>query len=141
MAKAKQGDKVKVHYIGTLEDGSQFDSSEGREPLEFVLGEGMVIEGFEKAVTGMEPGDSCSISIPPEEAYGERNEELIFRVEREQMPPELDPEEDMVLEVQTEHGPAQLTVVAVEGDIVTLDGNPPLAGKTLNFELSLVEIG
>lgn len=141
MATAKHGDKVKVHYIGTLEDGSQFDSSEDREPLEFVLGAGMVIEGFEKAVTGMEPGESRSISIPPAEAYGDRNEELVFRVDRGQMPPDLEPREDMVLEVKTEHGPAQLTVVAVEDDAITLDGNPPLAGKTLNFQLSLVEIG
>ncbi|MDD4733046.1 MAG: peptidylprolyl isomerase [Desulfovibrio sp.] len=141
MAKAKQGDKVKVHYTGTLEDGAQFDSSEGREPLEFVLGEGMVIEGFEKAVTGLEPGESVSVSIPPEEAYGQRNEELIFRVQRSQMPPDLTPEQGMILEVQTEHGPAQLTVVELEEEVVTLDGNPPLAGKTLNFELSLVEIG
>ncbi|MEF2145318.1 MAG: peptidylprolyl isomerase [Desulfovibrionaceae bacterium] len=141
MAKAKEGDKVKVHYTGTLEDGSEFDSSLDREPLEFVLGQGHVIEGFEKAVLGMEPGDSVSVSISPEEGYGARNDDLIFEVERSQMPPDLDPEEGMILEVQTEHGPAQLTVTSINGDNVTLDGNPPLAGKTLNFELSLVEIG
>ena len=139
---AKQGSTVKVHYTGTLkEDGSQFDSSEGRDPLEFKLGEGMVIAGFEKAVIGKSVGDDVTVEIPPEEGYGTPNDQLVFQVRKEQIPPNVELEEGIMLEIRTEDGsPAYVRVTEFDGETVTLDGNHPLAGKTLVFEINVVEI-
>ena len=120
MAAAKAGDTVRVHYTGTLGDGEVFDSSDGGEPLEFTLGEGEVIAGFDEAVTGMSPGDEKTVTIPADEAYGERSEELVMRVPRTQLPPDLE--------------------VEVGDDHVLLDANHPLAGADLTFALTLVEI-
>lgn len=142
MAQAKAGDKVKVHYTGTLSDGTVFDSSLEREPLEFTLGEGQVIPGFEEAVVGMEPGGTKNITLAPDQAYGDYNAEAVTDVPRDQIPPHIAPEVGMMLEVRLETGqPAHVIITEVSDESVTLDGNHPLAGKDLSFDLSLVEIG
>lgn len=141
MSQAKPGDTVKIHYTGTLDDGTQFDSSSGREPLEFTLGSGQVIPGFEKAVTGMAVGDSKSVNIPPEEAYGPRHEQMVQDVPRNALPDDLEPVEGMALQAQGPDGQViNLTVTAVEDDSITVDGNHPLAGQALNFQIQLVDI-
>ena len=139
---AKKGSTVKVHYTGTLKaDGSQFDSSEGRDPLEFTLGENMVIAGFEKAVIGKSTGDTVSVEIPPEEGYGEPNEQLVFQVRKEQLPPNVELETGIMLEIRTEEGqPAYVRVTDFDDKLVTLDGNHPLAGQTLVFDIEVVEV-
>ncbi|MFH5831892.1 peptidylprolyl isomerase [Halalkalibaculum sp. DA3122] len=142
MSKVKEGDKVKVHYTGTLEDGTVFDSSREREPLEFTLGEGQLIPGFEKAVIGMAEGDSTSVDIPSDEAYGERRDDLEIEVTKEELPDEVDPEVGIQLQVkQNENGRSiPVTITKVEENQVTLDANHPLAGKDLKFDIELVEI-
>ena len=141
MTQATAGSKVKIHYTGTLENGSQFDSSEGRDPLAFEVGSGQVIPGFDKAVEGMAVGESKSVSIAPEDAYGPRNEQAIQEVPKSALPDDLVPVEGMILQAQNQNQqPVQLTVTAVSDDSITVDGNHPLAGKTLNFDISLVEI-
>lgn len=141
MSQATTGDRVSIHYIGTLEDGSQFDSSKGREPLQFELGSGQVIPGFDKAVEGMAVGETKSVTIPPEEAYGPRNEQAIQDVPKSALPPDLVPVEGMSLQAQNQNQQSiQLTVVSVQEDSITVDANHPLAGKALNFEISLVAI-
>ncbi len=141
MSQAKTGDKVRIHYTGKLDDGTQFDSSRGREPLEFQLGDGAIIPGFEKAVDGMEVGDSKSVTIPPEDAYGERHEQLVQDVPKSALPDEIEPAVGMQLQSQTPDGQVmQLVVTAVADDAITVDGNHPLAGKNLNFDIELVEI-
>ena len=142
MSKVKEGDKVKVHYTGTLEDGTVFDSSRDREPLEFTLGEGQLIPGFEKAVIGMSEGESTSVDIPSDEAYGERRDDLEIEVTKEELPDEVDPEVGIQLQVkQNESGRSiPVTITNVTEDKVTLDANHPLAGKDLTFDIELVEI-
>jgi peptidylprolyl isomerase len=141
MSQATTGNTVKIHYKGTLEDGSQFDSSEGREPLEFELGSGQVIPGFEQAVEGMAVGESKSVTIAPEDAYGPRVEQAIQEVPKSVLPAELVPVVGMALQAQNQdQQPVQLTVTAVGEESITVDGNHPLAGKTLNFDINLVEI-
>lgn len=141
MAAAKQGDTVKVHYTGKLEDGTVFDTSREREPLEFTIGEGKVIPGFEAAVVGMEAGKSRSTTVPPEQAYGERRTDRILTVERDQFPDDLDPQVGQQLEVKQPDGQAvPVTVARVSDTDVTLDANHPLAGRELTFEMELVEI-
>lgn len=142
MAPASKGSTVKVHYTGTLkEDGSRFDSSEGRDPLAFTLGEGQVIAGFERAVIGKSAGDSVTVEIPPEEGYGEPSDELVFTVKRTQLPPDIEVEEGGMLEVRTEDGGAAYVHIREFDDAtVTLDGNHPLAGKTLVFDIAVVEV-
>ena len=139
---AQQGSNVKVHYTGTLKaDGSTFDSSEGREPLEFKLGEGMVIAGFEKAVIGKSVGDTVTVEIAPEEGYGEPNDQLVFQVRKEQLPPNVELEEGIMLEIRSEDGqPAYVRVTDFDDEMVTLDGNHPLAGQTLVFDIEVVEV-
>ena len=100
MSQAKPGDTVKIHYTGTLDDGTQFDSSSGRDPLQFTLGSGQVIPGFEKAVEGMAVGDSKSVNIPPEDAYGLRHEQMVQDVPKNALPDDLEPEEGMALQAQ-----------------------------------------
>ena len=141
MSVAKNGDKVKVHYTGTLDDGTEFDSSNGKEPLEFTLGSGQVIPGFDKGIEGMEVSGKKSINIPVEEAYGPRRDELVVSVPRNEMPADLDPQVGMPLQVQSQDGQVLHVMIAdVKDDSVTLDGNHPLAGQNLNFELELIEI-
>jgi peptidylprolyl isomerase len=140
MAEAKNGDTVRIHYTGTLNDGSVFDSSEGTEPLEFTLGSGQVIPGFEQAVEGMEPGQKKEVTIPSDEAYGAHNEEWVLVVERENFPEHIEPEPGQQLELSQNGQSFVVTVTEVSDDSVTLDANHPLAGKDLTFELELVEI-
>lgn len=140
MAQAQAGDTVRVHYTGRLGDGTVFDSSQGSDPLEFTLGEGQVIAGFDRAVTGMSPGDSQTVTIPVNDAYGERREEMVQTVGREQFPSHVEPEVGQRFQVTNGQQMAVVTVTEVSADGVTLDGNHPLAGEELTFELSLVEI-
>jgi len=142
MAQAKQGDSVKIHYTGRLSDGTVFDTSEGREPLEFTLGSGQVIPGFDEAVTGMNVGESKNVTIPMDKAYGPRNEQLVLEVPRSQVPPHINPEVDQRLQMSGPNGEAVIVkVVEVTDEIVKLDANPPLAGEDLNFDIELVAIG
>ncbi len=141
MSVVKNGDTVKVHYTGQLEDGSVFDSSVQREPLEFTLGQGQLIPGFEKAVVGLKVGDSTTANIPSAEAYGDPNPQMIIEVEKSQLPADLEPEVGVQLQLNQPDGqviPVQIT--NVEGDNVTIDANHPLAGKDLTFNIELVEI-
>lgn len=141
MAHAKQGDLVKVRYTGTLDDGSTFDSSDGREPLQFVIGEGMLIPAFEEAIVGMLPGDSRSVHIPADEAYGPYMDELILEVDKNQIPPYLNPEEGMQLQITQDDGSSTVVkVVKLTDEKVFLDANHPLAGRDLNFSIELVDI-
>ena len=142
MTEAKQGDTVRVHYTGRLEDGSTFDSSrvDGRDPLQFELGAGMVIPGFDAGVTGMQVGDQKTVNIPVDQAYGPRREELIVHVPREQMPEGFEPVEGAQLLMQTEHGQQPVVVAGATDTHVQLDANHMLAGKDLIFDLELVEI-
>lgn len=141
MTQAKKGDTVKIHYTGTLADGTVFDSSAGREPLSFTIGGGQVIPGFEEAVMGMVRDEKKTITIPVDKAYGPRNEELVFNVPRSQVPPEITPEIGQRLQMQGPHNqPIVVTVTEVTDVHILLDANPPLAGKELNFAIELVEI-
>ncbi len=141
MSQAKKGDSVKIHYTGTLEDGTVFDSSAGRDPLAFTLGGGQVIVGFEEAVLGMIIGDKKKVTIPSHKAYGEKNEALVIEVPRDQVPPDLKPEVDQKLQMGGPNGElVVVTVVEVNEAVVILDANPPLAGKDLIFDLELVAI-
>jgi peptidylprolyl isomerase len=141
MAQAKTGDTVKIHYSGTLSDGTQFDSSAGRDPIEFAVGAGAVIPGFEKAVEGMAVGESKTITIPPEEAYGPHHEQLVQDVPASALPEGLTPEVGMQLQGTGGDGQTMnFTVTSVNDESITVDGNHPLAGQELNFDIELVEI-
>lgn len=138
---AKKGDTVHVHYRGTLDDGTEFDSSEGSEPIVFTIGAGQVIPGFENAIEGMSAGDKKTEKIEAGNAYGERRDELVFTVSRDQMPEETDVEVGDMLRVGFPDGSnAAVQVTAADDQSVTLDANHPLAGKNLTFELELVSI-
>ena len=141
MSKAKDGDTVKVHYTGKFEDGEVFDTSLEREPLEFTIGKGQVIPGFEKAVEGMSLGDTKTTDITPEKAYGPRHEEMVTTVERNRFPADMDPKVGQRLQLRQADGKTiRVTVTDVSGSKVTLDANHPLAGKNLTFDIKLVEI-
>jgi peptidylprolyl isomerase len=169
MARAKTGDRVSVHYTGTLEDGSVFDSSEGSshqahdhecccgskktgsdscggdsdgaEPLEFVIGTGQLIPKFEAAVIGLEPGERVTVAICADEAYGQRAEEMVAVIERSEIPADINPEPGHQMEVILEDGsPLPVLVTEVTDTTITLDGNHPLAGRDLTFSISLVAI-
>jgi peptidylprolyl isomerase len=141
MVQAKPGDTVKIHYTGKLDDGTVFDSSADREPLEFTLSGGQVIPGFEQAVVGMAPGESKTEKIPMEQAYGPYRQEMVIQVNREQLPPDLDPEVGLQLQIQQPNGQAiPVLVTEVTNGQVTLDANHPLAGEDLTFDIELVEI-
>lgn len=141
MALAKNGDTVKVHYTGRFQDGTVFDTSADGEPLEFTLGERQVISGFERAVVGMQTGESKTVKIPPNQGYGARQTDLVFEVGRENLPDELDPEVGQHLELEQPDGQrVMLTITGVSASTVTLDANHPLAGKELTFNLELVDI-
>lgn len=140
MSEAKRGDNVKVHYTGKLADGTVFDSSDGGEPLAFAVGSGQVIQGFDEAIMGMKVGESKEVVIPVEKAYGERNDEMVIQAPIDQVPPDLNPEVGMRLEMGGANGEVlRVVVVEVEETHITLDANPPLAGKELHFALELVE--
>ncbi|MDP8262504.1 MAG: peptidylprolyl isomerase [Candidatus Ancaeobacter aquaticus] len=141
MAQVKIGDTVKVHYTGTLKEGKEFDSSKGRDPLQFALGTGTVIPGFEEAVEGMAKGDKKSVAIPFDKAYGPRKEEMVFEVEKKQFNADIDPEIGQQLEVKREGmQPLFVTVKDISETKVTLDANHPLAGADLTFEIEVIEI-
>lgn len=137
----ENGDTVQVHYTGTLEDGTEFDSSRDRAPLEFTVGEGQVIPGFEDMVRGLEAGDTETATLPPEDAYGERDEQRLIEVERDQLPDEIEPEIGMQLEIQQPNGrPARVSITEIGDETVTLDANHPLAGKELTFEIEVLDV-
>jgi peptidylprolyl isomerase len=141
MAQAQHGNKVKVHYTGKLDDGSVFDSSEGREPLEFTVGEGQVIPGFEEGIVGMEPGDAKTLNVPPEQAYGPHRPEGVFEIDRAEIPPTIPLQEGMRLQANQQGGrTVELTVVEFDDSKVKLDSNHPLAGRELTFEIQLVDV-
>jgi peptidylprolyl isomerase len=140
MPQAKAGDTVRIHYTGTLQDGTVFDSSQGRDPLEFTLGAGQVIPGFDTAVSGMEVGASRTVTIPAAEAYGPRRDDMILAIPRDQVPPHIAPTVGEQLQVGQGQEQFLVTVAEVNDREVVLDGNHPLAGKDLTFALELVEI-
>ncbi len=141
MASAKTNDTVRIHYTGTLTDGTVFDSSNDREPFEFIIGQGMVIPGFENAVIGMSEGDEKTVSIPAEDAYGHYQDELVAVVARSQVPTEIELDIGTILQVRSpEGGIARVVVKKITESEVTLDLNHPLAGQDLTFELKLIKI-
>lgn len=161
MPQAKSGDRVRVHYTGTLDDGSVFDTSEGfveecgdecedegcgsvshpSDPLEFVIGDGSLIPGFEKAVIGLEPGQSVRVKIAADDAYGQRAEEMVAVIERSEVPAGITPEAGQQMEVVLQDGtPLPVLITEVTDTSVTLDANHPLAGLDLTFDIRLVEI-
>lgn len=141
MSQAKEGDSVKIHYTGTLDDGTQFDSSAGRDPLAFELGSGQVIPGFDKAVDGMAVGDSKTVNIPAEDAYGPHQPAMVQDVPKSALPDDLEPAEGMGLQAQGPDGQlVNLVITEVKDESITVDGNHPLAGKALNFDIELVSV-
>jgi len=141
MSLAKSGDSVKIHYTGTLDDGSQFDSSEGREPLGFTLGSGQVIAGFDDAVTGMTVGEKKTVRLEADQAYGERRPEMVQEVPKSALPEDMQVEMGMPLQAQGPDGQVMhLVVTAIAEDTIQVDGNHPLAGQALTFAIELVSI-
>lgn len=142
MQQVKNGDTVKVHYHGKLTDGSTFDSSEGRDPLEFTVGSGQVIKGFDDAMVNMEVGEKKTVQIPVDHAYGERNEDMIMEYPKTEFPADMTPEVGMELHMSDNAGNVFPVVIAeVKDESVLLDANHPLAGENLTFEIELVSIG
>jgi peptidylprolyl isomerase len=138
---AKKGDTVKVDYTGTLKDGTQFDTSIGREPLQFTVGAGQMIAGFDAAVVGMKVGEKKTVTIPAAQAYGERDDTLVFNVDRAKLPANINPQVGMQLQMtQSDGSTLVVTITAVNESTVTMDANHELAGKDLTFEITMVEI-
>ena len=141
MSQAKETDRVKVHYTGSLEDGTVFDSSKDRSPLEFTIGEGKIIKGLEEAVVGMSPGESKTAKIPAEAAYGPRREEMVVAFSRDRLPADIEPEVGQQLQLQKQTGETIPVIVSSVSEAeVVLDANHPLAGKDLMFDIQLVEV-
>ena len=141
MQEAKNGNQVKVHYHGRLDDGTTFDSSEGRSPLQFEVGAGQVIKGFDDGVLGMKEGDKKTIHIPVHEAYGEKSPDMVIEFPRDQFPPDMKPEIGMQLNLRGQDGRNFPVVISeVKEEVVVLDGNHPLAGQDLIFDIEMVEI-
>ncbi len=141
MAQAKDGDRVKVHYTGTFADGTVFDSSFDEDPFEFVIGEQSVLPGFENAIIGMNEGETKVVTVLPEEGYGKYDRNLIVDIERSHMPEDIDLQIGKILEFHADDGAVALvTIRDITETKVTLDGNHPLAGKELTFEIKLLEI-
>lgn len=141
MIKAEKGNTVKVHYVGTLDSGTQFDSSRGNVPLEFKIGEGELLKKFEDAVIGLQPGESVNIKIPAAEGYGERRDDLVITVDKDRLSPELNPEIGMKLQSKTSNGnPVILSVIEIQEKAIVVDANHELAGLDLNFSIELLEI-
>lgn len=141
MQQVKEGDVVRVHYTGKLVNGEQFDSSAGREPLEFTVGAGQMIKGFDAALPGMNLGDKKTINIPAAEAYGEKDPNAIIRFPKENVPADMKIEPGMQLTLSNQEGqPFPVVVTAVEDDVIVLDANHFLAGQELVFDIELVEI-
>jgi peptidylprolyl isomerase len=141
MKQVKKGDKVKVHYHGRLTSGETFDSSEGRQPLEFEVGSGSVIKGFDEGVTGMAVGEKKTVNIPVDEAYGPKNPEMIIEMPKDRFPEDMELEPGLPLMMSNGNGQDfQVVVAEIKEDAVLLDANHPLAGQELVFDLELVEI-
>jgi FKBP-type peptidyl-prolyl cis-trans isomerase 2 len=141
MAEAKQGDTIKVHYTGKLNDGTVFGTSVDRDPLQITIGEGQIVPGIEQAIVGMNPGESKTVKLQPDEAYGPHRDELVMDVDKSQFPSNLEPEVGKQFQVRQPDGQTRVVTVAdVSESSVKLDANHPLAGKELTFELQLVEI-
>lgn len=141
MAQVKEGDVVRVHYTGKLTNGESFDSSVGKEPLEFTVGAGMMIKGFDAAMPGMEPGDKKTVNILPEDGYGEKSNEAIIEFPKENVPGDMKLEPGMKLTLSNQEGqPVPVVVVEVKNDIIVLDANHFLAGAELVFDIELLEI-
>jgi len=141
MRTAQEGDTVRVHYTGTLDDGTVFDTSANREPLEFQIGKQQVIKGFEDAVVGLEEGGTTVAKLSAHEAYGPRREELVMRLGREQVPENIDPQVGQRLILRRQDGAGiQAVITEVSEEAVTLDANHPLAGEQLTFTIQLVEV-
>ena len=141
MSTSAQGDNVKIHYTGKLEDGRVFDSSRDREPLEFKLGDGQIIPGFENGVVGMEIGETRNLEVDPDEAYGQRREDLVVHVPSGEFPDHITPEIGLQLQIKQQDGtPFGVVITEITDEHVTLDANHPLAGQTLYFEVELVDI-
>ena len=141
MSQAKTGDTVKVHYTGKLDDGTVFDTSAEQEPLEFIVGEGQVIPGFESAVIGMNTGEIKTTHIVADDAYGPHRPEMVIEVERGMFPTDMDPQVDQQVQIRQSNGQSFIaTITDISDENVTLDANHPLAGKDLTFDIQLVEI-
>jgi len=141
-ATARDGDTVKVHYTGRLQDGTVFDTSIGSEPLEFTLGQGQIIPGFEQAVIGMQVGESKTVTIPVEQAYGPRRDDMVLEIERDRLPEDLEPQVGMQLQMNRGDGGIMIvTITEVSETTVKIDANHPLAGQDLTFDIELVDIG
>lgn len=142
MTQTKHGDTVKVHYTGRFDDGQVFDSSSGREPLQFTIGQGQIIPGFEAAVVGMVPGQTKTEKIPSDQAYGNHDQNMVAEIERKLVPEGLNPEIGQELEMEHPNGETIPVIVTnVNESHVTIDANHPLAGKDLTFDIELLEIG
>ena len=141
MTQVKTGDTVHIHYTGTLNDGTTFDSSEGREPLSFQVGSGQIIPGLDSAIPGMTVGDKKTVNVACDEAYGQVNPEMTQAVPRAEIPADIPLETGTRLQMQTQNGQViPVTVTAVDDSTVTLDANHPLAGQDLTFNIELVKI-
>lgn len=142
MAKANNGDKVTVHYTGKFEDGKIFDTSIDGQPLSFELGNGQVIQGFNDALVGMEPGESKTVTISPDKAYGDYKKELVIKVEKSKLPPDADPQIGQKLSANHSGNDTKInfTIVEIEDDVLTLDANHVLSGRNLVFDIELVEV-
>jgi peptidylprolyl isomerase len=141
MAQAKNGDTVTVHYTGKLDDGTVFDSSVNQDPLQFTLGEGLLIPGFEQVVLGMSAGESKTAKVSADQAYGPHREEMVVKIDRQEFPPHFQPEVGQQLQIpQSDGRTTRLVVTDVSEQKVTLDANHPLAGRDLTFDIHLLEI-
>jgi peptidylprolyl isomerase len=136
----KAGDTVRVHYTGTLADGTVFDSSRDRDPLEFILGQNMLIEGFEKALAGRESGEHIRVTIPAAEAYGDVDDALLFKVPLSEVPSHITPEPGLHLSLSSPEGDMDVTITHVDDSMVVLDANHPLAGKELTFDIEVISV-
>jgi peptidylprolyl isomerase/FKBP-type peptidyl-prolyl cis-trans isomerase SlpA len=141
MKTAQKGDTVTVHYTGKLKDGSVFDSSEGRDPLEFKIGEGRIIPGFEEAVVGMEPEAKRTVEVPPEQGYGQHQDGMTKQFSKDQLPDDITPQVGQRLQLTSPEGQVmEVHISAMDDDTITIDANHPLAGKTLTFDIQLISI-
>lgn len=140
MPQVKHGDTVFVHYTGTLEDGTVFSNSEENDPLEFVIGDGTVLEGFEEALIGMSPGETKTVTFGFEKGYGPRYDDLVREIPRSDLPADLDPHEGDYMDITQEDHEFVAVVLETTEDSITLDANHPLAGQTLNFDIKLESI-
>ena len=139
-SKIEQNSIVSVHYTGTFDDGKIFDSSEGKDPLTFLVGHGQMITGFEQEMLGAAVGEKRDFTLTPDRAYGDRDEGAVQQIPRDQFPEEMEIEEGMMLGAQSHQGPIQFTIVSIEGDSVTVDFNHQMAGKTLKFSVEVISV-